>query len=148
MPRSQTVDQLGFDEQVIDDPSIESALEERLKRKNSLDAVKKTYDAADEMAKAKIAELELPDGSAARVGRFRITRTAIPAKTVESFETKASSRVRISLVKEGAAVDDEAGDALDDGQEPIENYRRPVDDDEPTSLAQRRVAPDQPPAVH
>jgi hypothetical protein len=33
MPRQpKAVDQLGFDEQVIDDPSIEAALEERLRR--------------------------------------------------------------------------------------------------------------------
>jgi hypothetical protein len=119
MPRSQPQDQLGFDEQVIDDPSIESALEERLKRKHSFDAVRKTYEAAHEIATAKIAELELPEGGAVRVGRFRITRQEVPAGHRE-FDTKASSRVRISLVKEGAA----------------------------TPLAKRRIEPDQPPAVH
>lgn len=34
-------------------------------------------------------------------------------------------------------------------QEPIESFRTtPPEDDEPTSLAKRRIAPDQPPAVH
>lgn len=146
MPRTQTEEQLGFDEQTIDDPAIEAALEERLKRKHSYDAVRKTYEAANEIATAKIAELELPEGGAVRVGRFRITRQEIPAGHRE-FDTKASSRIRISLADKGA-TDAADSDEADEGQEPVTNYRRPVDDDEPTSLAQRRVAPDQPPAVH
>lgn len=147
MPRTQTEDQLGFDEQTIDDPAIEAALEERLKRKNSYDAVRKTYEAANEIATAKIAELELPEGGAVRVGRFRITRQEIPAGHRE-FDTKASSRIRISLAEKGAAANAADSDEADEGQEPVTNYRRPVDDDEPTPLAKRRVAPDQPPAVH
>lgn len=136
MARTKTEDQLGMDEHVIDDPSIESALEEREKRKNSLNAVRKNYDAAHTIASAKISELELPEGGAVRVGRFRITRQEVAAGHRE-FDTKASSRVRISLVKEGAiaAAETDAPDV--GGQEPIENYRRPT-----------AVDSDQPPAVH
>lgn len=93
----RAVDQIAFDEVTIDDPDIEAALEERQKRKDSLDAVRKVYDGANEAAKVEIQKLELPEGGIARVGRFRITRTAIPARVV-SFDTKASSRIRIGLV--------------------------------------------------
>lgn len=95
----QSVPQLGFDEQVIEDAEIEAALEDREKKKSSLDAVRKIFDGANEHAMAKIAELELPEGGAARVGRFRVTRQEIPAGHRE-FDTKASSRVRISVADE------------------------------------------------
>ncbi len=92
-------DQLGMDETTVNDPAIEAALEERQKRKASLDAVRLKFDEADERAKALVSGLELVEG-AVRVGRFRITRTITPARTVDSFETKASSRLRISVVEE------------------------------------------------
>lgn len=95
----KSVPQLGFDEQVIEDEEIEQALEDREKRKASLSAVRKVYEGAHEAAIAEITKLELPEGGAARVGRFRITKAAIPARAV-SFETKASSRVRIAVVGE------------------------------------------------
>jgi len=93
--------QTGFDEQTIEDPEVEQALEERQKRKDSLGAVRKLYDAAAELANAAVAQLELPEGGAVRVGRFRITRTAVAARSV-TFDTKPTSRVRIALVKEQA----------------------------------------------
>src|SRR3954454_1595152 len=96
-PNLKSVDQLGFDEQVIEDADVEAALEEREKRKASLQAVRKVYDGAHEAAVAEIAKLELPEGGVARVGRFRLTRAAIPARSV-TFDTKASSRLRITLL--------------------------------------------------
>ena len=92
-------DQLAMDEKVIQDPDLEAALEERLKRKNSRDALQKEYADADAKAKGLIEGLELPDGHAARVGRFRIARSALAARTV-SFETKPSSRLTIDVVSE------------------------------------------------
>ena len=71
-PNLRPVDQIGMDEQTIE---------------------------ADSKAKAAIERLELPEGGVARVGRFRITRTAVPARSV-SFETEASSRISIGLVEE------------------------------------------------
>jgi len=59
---------MAFDEQIIEDADLETAL-------------------------------ELPEGGAARVGRFRITRTAVAGRSV-TFDTKATSRVRIVLVGE------------------------------------------------
>ncbi len=100
MPKLAAVPQQGFDEQVIEDAEVESALEEREKRKASLSAVRKVYDGAHEAAVAEIAKLELPEGGAARVGRFRITKTAIAARSV-TFEAKATSRIRIATVGDG-----------------------------------------------
>lgn len=97
--RGRPVDQLAFDEQVIDDHAIEGALEEREKRKDALNAVRKEYDQANAAATGAIARLELPEGGAARVGRFRIARVAVPARSV-TFDTKASSRIRISIPKD------------------------------------------------
>lgn len=91
-----SVPQTGMDEQVIEDADIEAALEERAKRKASLDAVRLTYDEAHDKAMAELQKLELPDGAVARVGRFRIERRHIAAGHRE-FDTKASSRLVISL---------------------------------------------------
>jgi len=99
MPQLQAVEQQAFDEQVIEDEEIEAALEDREKKKHSLDAVRKIYDGANEHALLNLTELELPEGGAARVGRFRITRQAIAAGHRE-FDTKASSRIRISVAGE------------------------------------------------
>ena len=84
---------------MIDDPSIAEALEERDRRKMTKDDATKLFRASDDIARAKLLELELPDGGAVRVGRFRITRRDVPARTVEPFETKASTRIRITPVK-------------------------------------------------
>jgi hypothetical protein len=91
--------QLAFDEQMVEDTALENALEDRQRRRDSLSAVQKAYDEANEVATARIAEQELPEGAAIRVGRFRITRSAVPARKV-AFEAKAASRVRITLIGE------------------------------------------------
>lgn len=96
MAQLRPVEQLGMDEQTIEDSEIEAALEERQKRKDSLGAVRKVYDEAHEAAVAAIAKLELPEGGVARVGRFRISRASVAARSV-SFETQPTSRLRISL---------------------------------------------------
>src|SRR3990167_1933142 len=126
MPRNaKPTDQLAFDEQTVEDPDIESALEERQSRKDSLNAVRKAYDEANELAAAKVAELELPEGGAARIGRFRVTRSAVAARSV-SFETKATSRIRISLVES----DEAAPRAIFPGTEPEAHNAAELTDDE------------------
>jgi hypothetical protein len=91
--------QLALDEHVIDDSDLEDALEERHRLRVLSSEHRKAYDEADEAAGVEIAKLELPDGQAVRCGRFRITRTARAARSV-AFETKASSRVRITLLED------------------------------------------------
>jgi len=88
--------QLAFDEQLVEDTALERALEARESIRLQLSAVRAEYDKADEAAKALIGQLQLPTGSAIRVGRFRIAHQATQAHAV-AFEAKAGSRVRISL---------------------------------------------------
>lgn len=95
----RSVDQLAFDEVVIQDDDLEHALDHRLVKKVVLDKVRKEYDDADKAAKALIEQQELPDGGAIRVGRFRITRNTVSARSV-SFEAKAASRLRITVLGE------------------------------------------------
>jgi cation transport regulator ChaB len=94
---SRVRNQLAFDEQAVEDAALENALEDRQRRRDSLAAVRKAYDEAHEVAETEIAKLELPDGHAVRVGRFRITRAAVPERHV-TFDAKATSRIRITLL--------------------------------------------------
>jgi hypothetical protein len=96
---ARAIAQLALDEQVIEDPVVEQALERRQAARTDLSDVRKKFDEAHEAAIGAIGRLELPTGGAARVGRFRVTRAAIASRAV-SFETKASSRLRIALVAE------------------------------------------------
>lgn len=93
------VPQQGFDEQAIEDKELEAALEQRESLKAIASGATATYREADEAAKGLVARLELPDGGAARVGRFRITRRVIKGG-VRSFETKTRSQLVIGLADE------------------------------------------------
>jgi len=90
-------DQLGMDEKVVDHPELEELLEKRLAKKVLLDVARKAYDVAAEEASVEIVELRMADDTAVRVGRFRITKRAIPARSV-AFDAKASSRIQITLL--------------------------------------------------
>ena len=94
MPRVR--DQLAFDEKVVEDAALENALELRQKRQDSLRAVQVQFDEAHEAASGLIAQLDLADGTAVRVGRFRVERRRVPPRSV-SFESKGSSRTRITV---------------------------------------------------
>jgi len=89
--------QLGMDEKVVQIPELEAALEERQATKEALGEARKAYAEAHEAASAEIAKLELPDDTPVRAGRFRITRSAVSARTV-SFETKPTTRVTITYL--------------------------------------------------
>jgi hypothetical protein len=91
--------QLAFDEKAVEDAALESALEERQRRKEAMDAVRLTYKEAHEAAQAEIARLDLGDGTAVRVGRFRITREYVAARSVQ-FDAASTSRTRILLADE------------------------------------------------
>ena len=94
---TRAVDQLALDEHRIDDLALEQALERRLARRLELAEARKSAEQADAEADVEIEKLELPDEGAVRCGRFRLTRTTMPARSV-SFETASKSRVRISLI--------------------------------------------------
>jgi len=95
--RSLPQPQLGLDEKVVAIPELESALEERQSTKEALGEARKAYAEAHELASAEIAKLELPDDTPVRAGRFRITRSAVSARSV-SFETKPTTRVTITYL--------------------------------------------------
>lgn len=101
-PRIPTIprqdDQLALDEQVIEDHDIEAALEARQSAKDERSAAQAAFKVAHNKASAELTKLELPVGGAARVGRFRITRTEVAARSV-AFETEASDRVQIALIE-------------------------------------------------
>jgi polyphosphate kinase len=99
-PKLKSVPQLGMDEQQIEDDDLIEALEVREKRRNSLSAVRLEYDEANEKAQALLAKHELADGDVVRAGPYRIERVFTPAGH-RSFDTKASSRIRIDRVDEG-----------------------------------------------
>lgn len=102
--------QLGFDEEIVDDSELEALLDAREKRKNSRDALNKEFQAAHELVIGSLARLELEDGQAIRIGRHRITKSAMPGRSV-SFETKPTSRIRIGLWSDDESA---AGDVVDD----------------------------------
>lgn len=91
--------QIALDERVIEDVELEKALEDREIAKGAAGEARKKYTTLDDLAKAKIAELSLEDGDAVRVGRFRVSQTAVEARTV-SFETEPTSRLQIAVGKD------------------------------------------------
>lgn len=111
----RAVDQLGFDEETINDPDVEDALEDRLAKREAFNTARRIFEGAHDHAKAMIERLELPDpgeegeSTAVRVGRFRITKRVMKSRSV-AFETKESVRLSIGL------VDDEQGDDTDDAE--------------------------------
>lgn len=97
MARMRSEDQLGFDEELIENPDVEAALVEGQARKDALASVRKDFNAAHEKTVAALAAIELPEEGAVRVGRFRISKSLVSARSV-SFETQESSRLRITLL--------------------------------------------------
>ena len=95
----RAVPQLGFDETVVEDDDLEEALEDRQSARDVLNTHRKAFDEANEKANVEIAKQELPDGKVLRIGRFRVTRSAVSARSV-SFDVKATTRVRITVVGE------------------------------------------------
>jgi hypothetical protein len=95
----EQTDQLAIDEVTIEDEVIQVALERRQRAKEALVEPRKEYRASNDQAKFALERLELPTGRAARVGRFRVERVERPGRTV-SFETEASTQMKITLVDE------------------------------------------------
>ena len=93
-------EQTRLDERVVESSELESVLEERAKAKEKEAMARTASKGFDERAKAMLEEhLGDADEAVIRVGRFRITKSKVPARSV-SFETPPASRVRISTVKD------------------------------------------------
>lgn len=91
--------QLGMDEKVVVNADLEAALEARFDTRVRVAEARHDADEADEKAQAMLVEMNLQVGDVIRVGRFRIERTASPARSV-SFETEAKERTKIDAVQE------------------------------------------------
>ena len=88
--------QLGMDERVVDDKALSDLLETRLRLLDDKAEITKSFKAAHEEAKDAIAKLDLEEGGAIRVGRFRISKRPVAPRTV-SFEAEATTRLTIEL---------------------------------------------------
>jgi hypothetical protein len=98
----QEQEQLATDETLIEGrDDLEAALEDREKRKNSKNELNRQFKEADERVRALLSEFDLADGEVARCGRFRISRTLSPGRSV-AFETEPKSRVSIKADKDEA----------------------------------------------
>lgn len=95
--RSLPAPQLALDEKVVEIPELEDALEERQSAKAAAGEARKAYKEAHEAAKVEIEKLELPDDTPVRAGRFRITRSAVSARSV-AFETSPTTRLNITYL--------------------------------------------------
>ena len=96
-PALQSVPQTGMDETVIDDTWLEDALEAHHGAKAEASAARKAVKEAKVDVDKGIEKLELPDGHAVRVGRFRITRRFVAGRHVE-FDAEDRSQVDIAVV--------------------------------------------------
>lgn len=106
MSAMNATNQLGMDEEHIDNPDLEQALEEReLARSAKADATG-TFKDAHEQVKTILALLELPEEGAVRVGRFRIAMRHIKGG-MRSFETSDRMQLSIGLVDAGDDSDRE-----------------------------------------
>lgn len=88
-----------FDKQFAD-ADLEAALEERERIRQHRAEVNAEFKTADKEAKELLAGFELAVGEVARVGRFRIKKTATPARDV-SFETAPGERLNIGVIDDG-----------------------------------------------
>lgn len=89
--------QIGMDERVIEDAALSDALEKRLRLGDDLAEVKQSFKAADKEARELIAKIDLEDGQAIRVGRFRITKKFVAGGHVE-YDASDRSQLGFELV--------------------------------------------------
>lgn len=86
-------------ETVIDDGELESALEARERLRVKKGEITKEFKSADEVAKAKINELDLGLDANVRIGRFVVGLRKIEGGVV-TFEKNPSTRLRIGVLPE------------------------------------------------
>lgn len=129
-PQLKAVPQMAMDEHVIDDREIEEALDERQKRKNSLDAVRLSYDDADERAKALCAHDADEQVVAARSHFSKTERLATPDQLTLAGRPKSGFRVlyrgvEVSFERQGQATHPDKGGSEVDFRD-VDAYRKQV----------------------
>jgi hypothetical protein len=95
---TKTDDQFAFDEKVIEDPDLEEALEDREKVKAQRSALNAKFKEQHDHALDLIDELDIPEETVVRCGRFRLTKSKVAARSVE-FTTSPTERLNISTVE-------------------------------------------------
>lgn len=90
--------QTALDEQVVENATLEEALEARHKKQNSMKALRKQFKELDDRARALLGEVLVEDSAVVRIGRFRIAKSQVPSRSV-AFETDPTSRIRITAVE-------------------------------------------------
>lgn len=99
MPDVRDDDQLGMDEQVIEDEELEAQLDLRNQIKVERGELNKRYKRAHERVLDSLEKYEFPeDGGVLRIGAYRISSKDVPAREV-AFETESRTRVSIARVK-------------------------------------------------
>jgi hypothetical protein len=89
--------QTEITEREVESKDLEKILEDREKAKGpKLEAAKK-YKTLDQLAKDKLEELGYEDGDVLRIGRFKVTATAVPSRNV-AFETDPTTRLTIGVL--------------------------------------------------
>lgn len=91
--------QMGMDERIVDDASLEALLDKREELKLARKEAQAAFKEKDDAVKARIAEFDLGDGEVARCGKYRVERKVVKPRSV-SFETSGSSRYAIKLFED------------------------------------------------
>jgi hypothetical protein len=93
MPGPRRQSQIGFDEEPLEDLDLARLLDDREGAKEEMHPYRQNYLGLDKQVKAKIAQLELNDGSY-RCGSFIVKVSEVEEKTVE-FERHEGKRITI-----------------------------------------------------
>lgn len=91
--------QTALDERLIEDDTLEKALEDREQAKGAAGEARAKFTTMDDLVKGKVEELGLDEEETVRCGRFRISKSMVAGKSV-SFETDPSARVTVTPDKE------------------------------------------------
>lgn len=92
------VEQLAFDERIVEDKELEAALEKHLRAKDDRAEINLRVKNARATVDGELARHPLEVDETIRVGRFRITKSRKGGGHVE-FDTAPSESIRIGLVE-------------------------------------------------
>jgi hypothetical protein len=95
------VDQLALDERAIEDPALESLLNQWLNAREDASSASADLRATRKRIEAEAEKLDMGIDTAIRIGRFRIERRMRAARDVE-FHTEAKDQLSIKLIEDAA----------------------------------------------
>jgi hypothetical protein len=103
MAQMRSDDQLGMDEELIENPDVEAALVARQELANARRSLNKDFKKAHQKAIALLELIELPEDGAVRIGRFRVTNRFVVAAHRE-FDTSDRSQISIAFLGDDGAA--------------------------------------------